>query len=236
MSSKGRGPVDTSSNWETPAWAVRRLLEEVWLPPGSWLEPTAGPGGIIRTMAEEQPDSYQFTAVELRKECGPKLAEIPSVVSLHAGVDFLTWNAMENRGELPCSPNSYFTGSISNPPFEIAMDVLSKCLTICDHVVMLQRLNWLGSGVASGKNEFLRGMMPDVYVIPDRVQFLINGEFPRYPEGATDGNGKSIAGRKMPGDSIEYCWYVWPEKDKRFREAGLIRNLRGTELEERQAR
>lgn len=236
MSSKGRGPVDSTSLWETPAWTVRRLMEEVWLPPGSWLEPNAGPGGIIRTMAEDQPDSYQFTAVEIRKECGPQLAELPSVVSLHAGDDFLTWNAMDNRGDQPCSPTSFFTGAITNPAFEISMDVLSKCLTICDYVVMLQRLNWLGSGVASGKNEFLRGMMPDVYVIPDRVQFLINGEFPRYPEGAVDGRGKSIAGHKMPGDSIEYCWYIWPEKEKRFRTHGSISNLRGTSLEERQAR
>ncbi len=118
----------------------------------------------------------------------------------------------------------------------VTSEVLSKCLTICDYVVMLQRLNWLGCGTNNGKNEILRETPPDVYVIPDRVQFLINGEFPRYPPGAVDGNGKSIANRKMPGDSIEYCWYIWPEKSKRFRSHGTLRNLRGTSVEERMAR
>jgi len=244
MSSKGRGPVDSTSLWETPSWVVRRLLEEVWLPPGTWLEPNAGPGGIIRAMDDDQPGAYQFTAVELRKECGPQLADIPSVVQLHAGEDFLTWNARDactdKRGNLldgrNCSSQSYFTGAITNPAFEISMDVLSKCLTICDYVVMLQRLNWLGCGTNNGKNELLQKMPPDVYVIPDRVQFLIDGEFPRYPEGAKDGKGRDISGRKMPGDSIEYCWYIWGPKGERLREYGRLKNLRGTDVEERMSK
>lgn len=238
MSSKGRGPVASTSLWETPSWVVRRLVEEVWLPAGTWLEPNAGPGGIIRAMTEDQPSSYQFTAVELRKECGAQLVDIPSVVQLYAGEDFLTWNARDACGkESPedrsCSPTSYFTGAITNPAFEISMEVLSKCLTICDYVAMLQRLNWLGCGTNNGKNELLRKMPPDVYVIPDRVQFLLNGEFPRYPDGAKDGKGRSIAGRKMPGDSIEYCWYVWGPKEERQREFGRLKNLRETDVAER---
>lgn len=221
--------------WETPLWVVRRLLEEVYLPPGSWLEPTAGNGRIIQAMAEDRPDAYQFTAVEIRKECSVGLANLPNVVSLHGGVDFLTWNARDHRGEAPCSDGSYFTGSILNPPFDISMDVVNKCLTVCDQVFVLQRLNWLGSGTNNGKNEFFREFMPDVYVVPDRVQFLLDGEFPRHPEGAVNAAGKSIAGHKMGGDSIEYCWYHWGEKAGRFRNAGKISCLRETSLEERQA-
>lgn len=234
--SSTRNAESYTSNWETPRWAVRRLLEAVELPPGDWLEPGAGNGRIISAMYEDRPDAYGFTAIELREECRAQLKAIPNVEKLHCGVDFLKWNARDHAPKVRhCSVNSYYTGAILNPAFPITLPTLQKCLTICDQVFLLQRLNWLGGGENDGKNEFLNGFHPDVYVLPNRVQFLLNGEFPRYPPGSVDGKGKSIAGHKMPGDSIEYAWYSWGPKEQRFRDSGRIHTLAITSLEERLA-
>lgn len=237
--SSTRNAETYTSNWETPIWAVRRLLEATDLPPGYWLEPGAGNGRIIRAMEEDRPDAYKFIAVELRNECKPALLERPSIKQLYCGEDFLKWNARDAwekvRDSTGASDDSYFTGAILNPAFPITLETLQKCLTICDQVHLLQRLNWLGGGENDGKNDFLQNFMPDVSSLPNRIQFMINGEFPRYPPGAVDRKGRSIAGHKMPGDSIEYAWYSWYAKKDRFREKGYIRTLGITSLEERLA-
>lgn len=236
--SSTRNTEDYSSNWETPTWVVRRLLEEVQLTPGTWLEPGAGNGQIISALYEDQPKAYHVTAVENRPECKANLQAYPNVAQVFID-DFLTWNArdayVKQRVTGPHTEGSYFTGAILNPAFPITMEVLSKCLTICDEVHMLQRLNWLGCGANNGKNDFLQGFMPDVASIPDRIQFMLNGHFPRHPPGAVDAKGNSIAGRKMGGDSIDYCWYSWGPKHTRFRRKGQIYTLATTSLEERLA-
>lgn len=237
--SSTRNAENYISNWETPMWCVRRLVEAVNLTPGWWLEPGAGNGRIIRAMEEDRPGAYNFIAVELRNECKPHLSNLPNVKQLYCGADFIQWNARDAWAKIKgghAEPNSsYFTGAIFNPAFPITLQTLQKCLTICSEVHMLQRLNWLGGGENDGKNEFLNNFHPDVRVLPNRVQFLLNGEFPRYPPGAVDGRGRSIAGHKMPGDSIEYAWYSWGQKPTRFKDYGEIRTLGITSLEERLA-
>lgn len=246
MSSTSKGELSTE-NWETPYWCVRRLLEEIWLPPGEWIEPMAGNGRIIGAVNEDRPGAIRWTACELRAECAPKLKKYKGIHNLQCPIDFYKgFSAFKNRGkkEDPTDPTAGFFDvaistpfdvAITNPPFSQSMQILSKLLAISDYVVMLQRLNWLGSGVNNGKNEFLRGCMPDVYVLPDRVKFLINGKFPRYPEGTRGGkNGeKDLSGQLMPGDSIEYAWYVWKPGKARFQENGIVRNLLPTKPEER---
>jgi|SRR6478609_8816713 len=234
--SSTRNAENYTSNWETPKWSVRRFIESRDLPPGDWLEPGAGNGRIIQAMYEDRPDAYSFTAVELRGECRASLEAIPCVHKLYCGADFLQWNARDHAPKKRhCSPDSFFTGAILNPSFPITLATLEKCLVICDEVHLLQRLNWLGGGENDGKNAFLQNFMPDVSVLPNRVQFLLDGQFPRYPPGAVDGKGRSIAGHKMPGDSIEYAWYTWGPKPTRFKATGSISVLGTTELDERLA-
>jgi len=236
--SSTRNAENYTSNWETPMWAVRRLIEAVNLPAGWWLEPGAGNGRIIRAMEEDRPGAYNFIAVELRSACKEQLASLPNVKQLYIE-DFIQWNARDAWSKIKNKPEvetgSYFTGAILNPAFPITLKTVQKCLTLCDEVHLLQRLNWLGGGENDGKNEFLQDFMPDVSVLPNRVQFLLDGEFPRYPPGSVDGKGRSIAGHKMPGDSIEYAWYSWGAKRGRFKNEGRVRTLGITSLEERSA-
>ena len=225
MSSKGRNPSVFGENYETPKWAVRRLLEEIWLPTGFWIEPCAGNGRIVQAVHEDRPESIHFTTVEIRPECKPNLPK----GYRYCPVDFLE-DFDARKARMLTEGSSYFNVAITNPPFSKSMEMLSKCLVIADYVVMLQRSNWLGGGSHNGKNEFLRGCMPDVYPLPDRLRFLINGEFPRYPD---DFGEERLRGKYMPGDSIEYSWYVWGPKETRFREQGIIRNLASTPKDER---
>jgi len=223
--------------WETPKWAVRRLIEEVWLPVGHWIEPCAGNGRIIQAICEDRPKCISFTAVEVRAECKPRLeASGPQLIYpggikrlIHCPTDFIGgFNAKDHR-RLDVGP-SYFDVAITNPPFSKAFEILSKCLVIAEYVVMLQRTDWLGGGSNNGKNDFLRDFPPDVYPLPDRIKFMIDGKFPNYP---TDYEKVELRGKPMPGDSSNYAWFVWGPKEERRREHGLTRNLAVTPVAER---
>jgi hypothetical protein len=221
--------------WETPKWVVRRLLEEVWLPPGNWIEPCAGNGRIIQAVCEDRPGCISFTSIEIRPECSPNLIlagpqlRKPKLKLVHCPVDFLKeFNSHDHRQTT--EGFSYFDVAITNPPFSKSMEILSKCLAIAEYVVMLQRNDWLGGGSNNGKNDFLRNYPPDIYPLPDRIKFLINGRFPDYP---MDYKKEELRGKPMPGDSSDYSWFIWGPKAERRRDHGLIRNLATTRLEER---
>lgn len=236
MSSTNRGEHSTE-NWETPHWAVRRVLEEVSLPGGLWVEPCAGNGRIIQAVEEMRPRRCKWHAVEKREECAPQLRNLGIPLVMYCPHEFLKeWNARalaKKYGVDYSNGQHYLDVAITNPPFSIAVDVTYKCMAIADHVLILQRSNWTGGGSNNGKNDFFRMMPPDIFPVPDRIKFLINGEYPRYPEGTINKRGEDLSGTLMPGDSIEYSWYYWGPD--RMREYGRYRNLASTSLEERQA-
>ena len=239
MSSTHRTKKDkpNGERWETPLWAVRRVLEEVSLPGGLWLEPCAGNGRIIRAVEELRPRKCRWHAVELREECAGRLRQLGIPLTLYCPKDFLKeWNARalaKKYGVDISSGQRYLDVAITNPPFSIALEVAQKCMAIADHVLILQRSNWTGGGSNNGKNDFFRSMPPSIFPVPDRIQFLLDGAYPRYPAGTLDGHGKDISGTLMPGDSIEYSWFYW--SPDRVREYGCYRNLASTPLEERKA-
>jgi hypothetical protein len=193
MSATGRGAERNAADfYPTPAWCVRRLLERVELPGGTWLEPAAGEGAIIR--AAQRAD-VTWTAAELRHECRPALVEVVDGPEVHTGIDFL-------KGDFGgCD----FSVVMTNPPFSMAMEFIEEALTIGSYVVMLLRVNFLGSAKRSA---FFRSEMPDVYVLPNRPSFTGKGT-----------------------DATEYCWAVWtPERGRRH---GRVEVLAETPPEER---
>ena len=235
MSSTNRS-ADSTENYETPFWTVRRLLEEVYFPAGEWLEPMAGTGRLIHGVNRDLP-GIRWTACELRGECAKSLKSIANVKNVQCPVDFINdFSPDKNRGKnlaIADPFHSMYDVGIANPAFSLTFDTLSKMLVCCEHVAILQRANWLGSGVNNGKYDFLRSFHPDVYMLPDRVKFLLNGKFPRHPPGAKDKQGKSIGGHIMSGDSIEYAWVVWGPKEGRKRMMGNVMQLAATPKEER---
>jgi hypothetical protein len=97
---------------------------------------------------------------------------------------------------------------ITNPPFSIAMDFIRKGLELdTRYVVILQRLNYLGSGA---RFSFMSENPPDLYILPNRVSFKASGK----------------------ADSVEYAWFVW-DKQNLSRKNGIYTMLDLTSKEER---
>lgn len=161
MSATNRGAARVPhDNYATPAWVVHRLLERLSLPPGLWLEPSAGLGSIIEAVAERRPE-VTWNAVELREECAPALQAIERsgrIVAPPMLCDF------RQAAQLLGAYEVIFT----NPPFTLAREFLDLCLAKGRHVVFLLRLNFLGS---EERAQLFRKTPPDVYVLPNRPSF-----------------------------------------------------------------
>lgn len=209
MSSTKRGGLRSEADFYiTPPWCVHRLVENVDLPGGIWLEPAAGDGTLIRSVMEKRSD-IDWYATELREECQPLLQ--PLVGSKLRIGDFLAM------------PDSDFLGSpeallpekaqvlITNPPYRLAQEFIERSLRLAHHVAMLLRLNFLGS---EQRHVFMEMCPPDVHILPNRPVFSYN-KF-----------------GKLGTDSPEYAWMVWTSAQLE-RPRGRLRVLPITPLEER---
>lgn len=237
MSATNRGaermPEDA---YPTPFWAVERLLEACPLPrEGTWLEPCAGEGAIVRVVKQKHGSHHHILTVDTRDTRDALEEAGVARSSMHVG-SYLDWT-------LPRGPLSVI---ITNPPFSLALPIIQKALTESDWVAMLLRLNFLGSAERSG---WLRNEMPDIYTLPDRPNFVAS--YKCKPRDAHDrGCGwKAMlpvaaeairvcpdCGRKVQrstSDSAEYGWFVWTPD--RGRTAGKTVILASTPEGERKA-
>lgn len=187
----------------TPPYCVHRLLDVLPLPGGVWLEAGAGHGAIIQAVNAVRQDVV-WAAYELRAECQPTLDKLATVVRMGDCLEFTPKQHSQALRQVSYKPR--YDVTIFNPPFRLAFQFLHMALAISDYVVMLQRLNYLGS---RQRSEFFQVCPPDVFVLPDRPSF----------EG-----GQS--------DSVEYCWMVW-HPGERTRPSGSLRILAKTPIEER---
>ena len=158
MSSTNRGRArNLNDSYLTPSWCVRRFLEEVYLPPGDWLEPCAGAGAIIQTVNEMIDGRINWTAVELDHGFIRQLSGLlPSDEVIYG--DFLEqkWN------------RAPFEVAFTNPPFSLAMPFIEECNTITNHTVILLRLNFVASEeraaltIATPPRPLLSALEPDL--------------------------------------------------------------------------
>lgn len=157
--------VEQSEFYPTPNWTVWRILEAIELPLGHWLDPCVGEGAIPAAVEGMLTDvTREWWGIDIRK-----------VADADQTTDYL----------LP-TLRARFDVCLMNPPFSKALAFAQIALSHCEHVVMLQRLNWL-QGPKERAN-WLRDNPPGVYVLPDRPSFS--------GDGKTDGGG--------------YAWFVWP--------------------------
>lgn len=185
MSSAGRGAVRNEADfYPSPRYTVARLLEcpAFEVPSGDWLEPCAGDGAIIRatqwfygTVARNRVMPC-WHAVELREAMHPLLEPLVGPDNVEIG------NYLHSKlGD----PNRRYEVILTNPPFLGAELFLNRALLQAKHVVMLLRLNFLGSEQRHGF--FRRNMPENIFVLPNRPAF--------------NGDGKT--------DSTEYAWFHW---------------------------
>lgn len=204
MSSTNRGgqrsPADT---YPTPAYAVRRLIEEfestdVFKKAGVFCEPCSGEGAIVDVVESYYP-GRKWYATDIREEALRYLAE------RHPNVETRCVSAIDQFPAEWEDPKVIIT----NPPFRIAEEVLNRLLR--DHanadIFLLLRVNFVGS---VRRQPFMEAYPPDMYVLPNRPSFL--------GEGQTD--------------SIEYAWFHWGPVPRK-REYGTWKVLPLTPKEER---
>ena len=204
MSATNRGAKRRARDcYFTPAYCTRLLVENVELPGGFWLEPTAGEGAII-TEVNRLRANVCWSACEIRPRCAPALQRAvgdgPVVIA-----DFLKTTVGTFGREL-FAPHDV---AVSNPPYYLAQEVLEHSLELARTVVLLLRLNYLES---EKRANFLRAHPPDVYVLPSRPSFCANRQ------------------GKRGTDATAYAWMVWPRARRR---RGSIRVLPSLPREER---
>lgn len=166
MSSTNRGKQrHRADNYPTPGWCVKRFLEAVPLPVGTWLEPCAGDGAIIKAVHEViDPTKLQWTAVEIRGETIPLLKQV--IIDdgvIHA--DFLNAPISEDNFK-------FYNVAITNPPFSLAQPFIERCRYMAHNTVMLLRLNFAAS---ESRATFMRETQPDIWVLPNRPSFVEDG-------------------------------------------------------------
>ena len=157
-------PLDAEF-FPTPAWATQALLERVTFTNPVW-ECAAGSGAMADVLANR---GYEVLATDLYGYGNP---------SVQTGVDFL-------------SVPKFTVGSVvTNPPFSLAEDFISKALDCADHrVAMLLRLAFL-----EGKRRrslWTSTPLEQVLVFSERLSFQRNSVNPK-------ANG-----------TIAFAWFVW---------------------------
>ena len=164
MSATGRGKTirDPNDYYPTPEWAIRRFIEKAGgcLKSGTWLEPCAGDGAVIRACRASGITS-DFVAIELQERFRKGLEATPSVVETHIS-DYLEYEHTGPKMQV----------CITNPPYNLAQKMIQHALTQAEQVCMLLRLNFLASEV---RVEWMQKNVPDIYVIPNRPSFRGKG-------------------------------------------------------------
>lgn len=183
MSSTGRGGRRREADYyPTPAWCVHRLLgamPRLCKLGGTWFEPAAGDGAIIRAAATRLILGTRWSAMELRD--APRDTGGALVSSWEVG-DYLS----------APSPGVRYDVAITNPPFSLAMEFWRKMRSEAHGVLLLQRLSWVAP--ASRAREF-RKDMPDVFVLPNRPSFTGKGTDSADYAWYTWGPRRNIEGR-----------------------------------------
>jgi hypothetical protein len=159
MSATRRGAKRRPNDfYETPVWLTEAMLPHlVRYQPRRILEPAVGDGAIARVLKRAFPDARLV------------------VGDVGTGQDFLSH---DHGGP--------FDLIMTNPPYSQALEFVTRALTFraeTGAVVMLLRLNWLGS---QERAPWLRGHTPSVYVTPRHPDFTGGG-----------------------GDATDYGWLVW---------------------------
>ena len=206
MSSKGRGEkLDPSGldDYPTPAWCVHRLLE-AWSPKlGSWVEPCAGSGNLVRAVDMCVEGETRWTAYEINPH---RHAELVCDVRRAVLGDFLRVGLVDLG----------VTAVITNPPYTQAQLFVEQCRSLYPEaeVVMLLRAGFLES---DARKKFWEEVgVPDLYVLPNRPSFRAEGD-----------NGS------LRTDSSLYAWFVWPPAFDPARRSGRVELLGYTSLEDR---
>lgn len=222
MSSTNRGGARIVDDvYETPTWAVRRLLDAYpFSSARRFLEPFAATGKIISAFRGYSPSHEAgWTAVELRESCHDVLFE----------------HASENHNlDRALCPTDFFEFAktaggydaiVTNPPFSLAEECIRGCLPLAGDVAMLLRLNFW---------PHLADDLPGAIVmpLPERPSFTMDLKWKTKRctgivrttskgldircdrEAGHVGEGNDAGHMSIGTDSCEYAWFLWSRNPK----------------------
>lgn len=168
--------------YPTPEWCVHRLLDEVELPVGIWLEPACGDGAIVRA-AEAHSERYRgvrWWLCDVREDALNAAVEAASLLTYQEWCGDFTSVAEDRVRHL----RGVASVAITNPPFSLAQDFIVQTRRMVPLVYMLLPLPFFGS---AGREAFFREHAPTaIYQLPDRPVFAGTGS-----------------------NSVEYGWWCW---------------------------
>ena len=150
----GFGPTNDFDYYPTPSYCVDRLLEALELPGGTWYEPCAGNGNIIKAVNALRSDVV-WKANEIQVQFKGQIEALVKPENLTIA-DFLQTTPPK------------VDVIITNPPYSLVGDFIVSSLMHANHVAMLLRLSFIAS---DKRASFLKRNMPDVYIIPNRPNF-----------------------------------------------------------------
>lgn len=231
MSSTNRGTERVEADfYPTPAWCTRAFVtwavENGLLGNGRVLDPFAGDGAILRVLQEPTPYPWSPTrplaGIEIRPEAEKHLVGLGGVIGDALAVSLDPWRSWP---------------VITNPPYSIAQECVTRWAPTVPWSAWLLRLNFLGT---QERADWIRGYMPaHVLVLPARPKFVavckglsktkkrvkVKGCGSTYPIGTKGLCPACGIGRVADGqDSCEYAWFVWPGYGQRAR-ASLVEVL-----------
>ncbi len=171
MSSTNRGSERQISDfYPTPLAVMENLLLHHKLKDGPLLEPCAGTGNLLKVIKYYY--DIPLTSVEIRPEEESTLQPYGDVFI----ADYLEWK-----------PDKQYKTIITNPPFNLAMDVIMKSFEIADEdteIIMLLRLAFLES---KSRYAFWQNHpLSKLFVLSCRPSFTGKGT-----------------------DSAAYGWFIW---------------------------
>lgn len=162
--------------YQTPTETIRALLS-VWSPPkkGLILEPCSGKKLRIVT--------------ELESRCVSR-GVVHSDIIMGEKYDFLAPGYMKVLRAKYHQTTARIACVVTNPPFSLALEFVRKSLEIVEtgDVVMLLRVNWLGS---QKRHAFWRAVgLTSMVILSDRPSFVGGGT-----------------------DMTEYAWFIWSREN-----------------------
>lgn len=191
---KRNEPKDSLDYYPTPRWATEALLEH-WIMTGQHnlkpmadcfcLEPAAGGGHMVDVLAD------YFAHVAAYDIADPENRG-------WGGNDFMAWLPVVSQlGDMVPTHNSgymreRYDWAITNPPFKLAYEFVSRMLATARNVAILARLQWLES---KHRHEKLWSLMPPqlILVFSERVH-MVKDRLPTAEDG---------------GSATAFAWYVW---------------------------
>lgn len=162
--------------YATPPEAVRSLLaiESKWIPEGTIWEPACGDGAIVNILRAAGREVVATDIVD--RGCPDSMS----------GMDFVRDGRYPGR--------DVTKAIITNPPFKLARDFVTRALGECDYVAMLLRLAFL-EGVGR-QFWFEHGSLARVHVSSRRLPMM-------HRDGWT--------GPKA-GSAVCHAWFVWDNR------------------------